>query len=77
MVEYEFKIGDKVRYKPGFKNSDDDPYLRYGGAGYKENIELTIRKIDLEVLWFEEIKGRGIYKFAIEIPTQELEYTIW
>jgi len=83
-MENKFKIGDKVRCIPGFKNCRDD-YPDGGGAGYKENLEFIIDKRWGSIERYPEkgciysgketMDGYGVYEFALEL-VEELKLNI-
>lgn len=73
-----FKVGDKLKCKPGFTNSSADRD-NYGGSGYRENVVLTVSRIhhgNRPVYWFEEISG-GIYEDALELADVNVEIILW
>lgn len=71
-----FNIGDKVYTLPGFTNNLNDfqdGTNKYGGAGYKEDLILTVSHVsnktlknDNDAYFFEELNGYGIYEYALE-----------
>lgn len=73
---YEFKIGDKVRCKPGFDNKGSSRFdFNYGGVAYKESREFIIDKIsepdhERPVAWEKGMSG--VYIDAIELVEKKI-----
>ena len=72
MADAKYKIGDKLRCKPGFKRQDSDP--EGGGSGYEADLEFEVREISTPS-HYQSYKGHiywptsgsvGIYEFALE-----------
>ena len=72
-----FKVGDKLRCKPGY-NKDD------GGSGYKSNRIFTVKSIDdynddSTVYWPLSGHGHGIHQIAVEFAESKIliDYDIY
>ena len=72
-----FKIGDKLRCKPGYNNNDDSNPLG-GGSGYAERKRIIVRSIDTidqvpsalkykGAIYWPKDGSNGIYEFALEL----------
>ena len=77
-----FKVGDRVRCKPGFKGDGKTSQLWrnpvYGGAAYEEGKILTIRGISKyphcrDVVFFEECE-HGVFIDALEYATDPAKH---
>jgi hypothetical protein len=70
-----FKVGDKVRCKPGFNNRSGND--KYGGAGYEEGREFIIKQItDNKVVWNDDF-DYGVYEYALELIEDNINYEIY
>jgi len=68
-----FKVGDKLRCKPGFnKNHNNWRDSTSGGAGYREGKIITVQSIygasEDPIVWPTE--GEGIFQQALELVNQ-------
>jgi len=69
-----FKIGDKVRCKPGYNASDSFiDGLPKGGSGYKEGKEFTINKFSSkgQIAW-NRSGAAGVWIHALELTVTPL-----
>lgn len=71
-MEHEFKIGNKVRCKPGFNNDGIPRDDNYGGEGYEENYEFIISNISNNAAWSKERDRDGIYIKALELVNDNI-----
>lgn len=55
----DLKVGDRVRCMPGYYNSTGD-LSKYMGAGYKENLEFTIKSLSNGIAWGDPAEF-GVY----------------
>ena len=69
-----FKVGDKVRCKPGFNNRSGND--KYGGAGYEEGREFIIYIINGNIAWDNE-GSHGVYEYALELIEDNINYEIY
>jgi hypothetical protein len=70
-----FKVGDKVRCKPGFNNIYGND--KYGGAGYEEGREFIICSITYNEIIWDGNGSHGIYKHALELVDDNINYEIY
>ena len=80
-MEAKFKIEDKLRCKPGFNTDSGCRNNFSGGAGYRENLIITVSKIteyngDNNVYWYKE-NTSGIFEQALELVNQNKIIKIW
>ncbi len=81
-----FKVGDRVRCKPGFKRSDSDGYKESndnaGGSGYDPGLVFTISTIrnttDRGIpCYFGGRNGNGVYEVMLELESDNQNYDIY
>lgn len=65
--EHTFKVGDRVRCKPGYKNNVKHGELIYGGAGYIECDIVEVEDVDHDMVTPKGNFGVGIYTRALEL----------
>lgn len=73
-----FKVGDKLRCKPGFTTRDDGEDR--GGSGYKEGKEIIVgitTDWDEVIYWQDNYQGGGIYERALELAETNNEIVLW
>ena len=71
--EHTFKIGDKVRCKPGYNtNSDNSSPLR-GGSGYVSGYEFIVSGIDRGTIVWEKDKNKGHLARCLELVETKVE----